>query len=84
MPIAAEEQFVEFMMGLGTCSDLAIEFIAFGFDIKEHFDLAINSDLFSKRFQYSMERWTEFVTGNLFEMSKLGVVVELDSMHFKH
>ena len=34
MLIAAREQFVEFMMGLGTCSDLAKEFIAFGFDIK--------------------------------------------------
>jgi len=56
MPIAAIGLSAEFVMGLSTCSDLAIEFIAFSFGIKWHFNLSMDSSLFGKHFQCFMER----------------------------
>ncbi len=56
MPITAIGLSAEFMMGLSTCSDLAIEFIAFSFGIKWHFNLSMDSSLFGKHCQCFMER----------------------------
>jgi hypothetical protein len=56
MPIAAIGLSAEFVMGLGTYSDLAIEFKAFSFGIKWHFNLSLGSDLFGKHYQCLMER----------------------------